>query len=133
MVHALKEGIKVTQLKLVPEQDIVSHFATLFQISPQGFYLRLSRKDLCSSLRDCLSLNKLCNKEIDMYFPLMNMHLDGTVSKTRHTGRGVFDIFVKIPEDTPSYWFECLMDMLISYPHGEFSNLEFLSAQKLDN
>ena len=132
MIHTLKESIEITQVSLIQTADIVASSATLFQISAGGFWLKVYRKDLPQSLKNHISLNALCNKEVDMLLPMMNIHLDGVVIKTKYFQGGVFEIFIRFLDNIPRYWYDCLMDILISYPYGEFSNLELMSSYKTD-
>ncbi len=133
MVHTLKENLEITQVGLSQTSDVIASSANLFQISPKGFYLKICRKNLSQSLKTHLNLDTLCHKEVGMYLPVMDIQLDGIVINTKHIGNGIFEIFVQFLDSIPSYWYDCLMDMLISYPHGEFSNLELLSSYKFDS
>ena len=128
MIQKLKENLEVTKLSPVREPSMVIDSAHLFQISEKGFYIKLKRKNLPSDLKKDLSLNTLLNKEIAMNLSIMNIQLNGVVTNVQHMGSGAFEIFVQCLNDTPKYWYDCLMDVIMSYPYGEFSNVEFLSS-----
>ena len=86
----LKENIKIDLFSLIETSDVIAHKAFLVQISPQGFYLRVDRKDLLSSLKQNLSLNSIHKKDVVLHIPEMDIDLDGVVTQTRHIGKGVF-------------------------------------------
>lgn len=81
--------------------------------SVKGFLVTLNRKDLLpDELKSSLTLESLVGHSISLYLPQMELELDGTVGVTRHCGKGQFEIFVSFSPDTPTYWRECLMDLL---------------------
>ena len=131
MTHTLKETLNISQFSLTSTSDIIARKAALFQVSQNGFYLRVHRKELEKTLRKHLNLDSICNKNVDMYLPKMNLNLDGTVIYAKHVGSGVFELFIKFLDTLPSYWCDCLMDMLVCYPEGEFSQIDLLSSSKL--
>ena len=120
----LKENIKVDLFSFIKTSDVIAHKAFLFQVSPQGFYLRVNRKDLLSSLRENLNLDSIHKKDVVLHIPEMDIELDGVVAYTRHIGRGIFEIFIEFFDNAPQYWRQCLLDMLYAYPEGEFSKLD---------
>lgn len=125
-MHTLKETIKISEFGLSGSANVIAQNASLFQISPQGFYLKIHRKDLPKPLRSHLNLDAICRKEVEMHLPDMNLNLDGTVMKTRHIGRGVFEIFIKFLDTIPQYWCDCFLDALKCYPDGEYT--DFISS-----
>jgi len=125
-MHTLKETIRISEFSLSDTSDVIAQNALLFQVSPQGFYLKIHRKDLPKPLRSHLNLDSICNQEVEMYLPTMNLNLDGTVVKTRHVGQGVFEIFIKFLDTIPQYWCDCLLDALKCYPDGEYT--DFIST-----
>ena len=133
MIQKLKENLEVTQLSLMSNSKITIKSARLFQVSPDGLYINLERKNLPSSLKKDLNLDSLLNKEIAMNLSIMNIQLNGLITNARYTGGGVFEIFVQFLNNTPRYWYDCLMDVIVSYPYGEFSNIELFSSHKLDH
>lgn len=121
---ALKENLKINFLSLMENTDVIAQKAFLFKISSQGFFIKLNRKDLPSNLKTHLNLKPLNEKAVMMHVPNMDLDLDGTIVQTRHLGRGNFEIFVKFFDHVPRYWIDCLLDMLNSYPEGEFSKID---------
>ena len=128
MMHTLKEKVKISEFSLSSTSDIIARNGLLFQISPQGFYLKIHRKDLPKPLRSHLNLDSICSQEVEMYLPDMNLNLDGTVMKTRHIGKGVFEIFIKFLDTIPQYWCDCFLDTLKCYPDGEYT--DFISSMR---
>lgn len=85
----------------------------IINTSVNGFLIVINRKDLINKeLRGGLNLDPLLNESVSLYIPQMELELDGTIAKTEHQGKGVFEIFIKFANDTPTYWRECLMDLL---------------------
>lgn len=131
-MHTLKETIEIAGFSLSKTADVIANNAILFQISPQGFYLKIHRKDLPKPLRSHLNLDSICNQDVEMYLPDMNLNVDGTVMKTRHVGKGVFEIFIKFLDTIPQYWCDCFLDALKCYPDGECTDFEFVPSSKKD-
>ena len=52
----------------------------------------------------------------------MNLELDGKIARTSYIGDGVFEIAVDFSETAPTYWRECLLDLLPD--QGEFESLD---------
>ena len=130
-MQTLKETIEVSKFSLIKTSDIIAKQACLFQISPKGFYVRLNRKDLPKNLRSNLTLRSICNLDVTMHLPQLNFGLDGTITQTQHIGGGVFELFIRFFDNVPSYWSDCLMDMLLSYPKRSFTDeFEILSSKK---
>ena len=121
-MHLLKETIKVSQFSLLKTSDVIAQQAFLFQVSPKGFYLRLNRKDLQKKLKSHLSLGSIRNRDVTMHLPQLNFGLDGKIAHTQHIGNGIFELFIQFFDNVPSYWSDCLMDMLLSYPNRSFTD-----------
>lgn len=122
-MKTLKENIKIDLFSLLDTSDVIAQKACLFQVSPNGFYLRIHRKDLLSSLKKNLSLQSIQERDVTLHIPDINMHLDGVVAHTQHIGRGFFEVFIKFFDNVPKYWRHCLLDMLCCYPDKGFSQL----------
>jgi hypothetical protein len=54
----------------------------------------------------------LVNQRVVLFLPQMNLDLDGTVMRTKHIGKGQFELGIKFSDDVPEYWRECLIDLL---------------------
>ena len=128
-MHTLKETIEISEFSLSKTADVIAESAVLFQVSSQGFYLKIHRKDLPKSLRSHLNLSAICNQDVEMHLPNMDLNLGGTVVKTRHAGGGVFEIFVKFLDTVPQYWYDCLLDALKCYPDGECTDFTLTSIK----
>ncbi len=130
-MHILKEKMRISEFSLSGTSNLIARRALLFQVSPQGFYLKIHRKDLPRSLKSHLNLDSICNQDVEMHLPNMNLNLDGTVMKTCHVGGGIFEIFIKFPDTIPQYWCDCLLDALKCYPDGECTDFT-LASMKAD-
>ena len=47
-----------------------------------------------------------------MFLPQLNLDLDGTIIRTKHIGKGVFEVALTFAPDTPHFWRECLVELL---------------------
>ena len=130
-MYTLKETLPASGLSFKKNSDMIAGRASLFQISKKGFYLRVDRGELSKSLKNGLTLNPLHAKEVSVHLPDLSLGLEGVARRSRHIGRGVFEIFIEFSGDTPSYWSECLMDILMNYPDERPFTEEFEKLKAL--
>ena len=107
--------ILVTEITDLDCYALVAREAYIVDVSSDGFLVKITRQHLeDENLKNNLSLEDLEGKTLALYLPDMGVDLDGTVVRTQHVGRGVFEMALKFSEDTPKYWRECLVDLLPS-------------------
>ena len=107
------DTIHVCDLTSTNTYTVIASDGYIVDASALGFLLQLSRKDLLSKdLKENLTLDSLVGQNVVLYLPEMNLGLDGTISRTAHTGKGIFEIAVEFSDDIPDYWRECLVDLL---------------------
>ena len=120
-MHILRENIAIDDLSIIDTSDVITSKGCLFQISDEGFYIRLNRKDLTSNLRTNLSLNAIHDTDVSIHLPKLNIHLDGTIKHTQHIGKGVFEMLIQFFDCVPDYWSDCLLDMFQTYSNVDWS------------
>ena len=109
----LVEAIHVSDLTSTNTYNVIARDGYIVDASSLGFLLQLTRKDLVDRhLKENLSLNSLVGQQVVLYLPEMNLDLDGTVSRTAHKGKGLFEIAIEFSDEIPDYWRECLVDLL---------------------
>ena len=87
--------------------------ARIIDTSLKGFLLKIDRKDILQEdLKTSLSLESLVGTPISLFISDMELELDGKIKLTRHTGKGLFEVFIHFSSDTPKYWRECLIDLM---------------------
>jgi hypothetical protein len=107
------EGITVTGVTALSPVCLIAREALLINASATGFLLTIHRKALVpKELRANLSLEKLEGESIMMTIEQMNIDIDGYIARTKLVGNGVYEIAVNFTDDAPSYWLECLYDLL---------------------
>lgn len=107
------DQIIANELTSLSNYNVIAHAGNIVDASPNGFLLQVDRKDLLSKdLRESLSLDSLVGHHVVMFLPQMNLDLDGTILRTAHKGKGIFDIVITFSNDVPEYWRDCLVDLL---------------------
>jgi hypothetical protein len=92
---------------------VIAREAVIIDASRSGFLMLIDRKDIVpKDYRENLTLASLVGHQVVMYLPQMNLDLDGTVTRADHKGKGKFELAVTFSADTPTYWRECLVDLL---------------------
>ena len=105
--------IHVAELTSLSGYTVIAHEAVIIDASQSGFLMSIERKQLVpKDFRDNLSLDKLVGHQVVMYLPQMNLDLDGTVTRAKHTGKGRFELAVTFSPEVPEYWRDCLVDLL---------------------
>jgi hypothetical protein len=114
-------GITVENVTAISKFSAISKIGTLVDASSSGLLLIIDRKDLIpKTLRESLSLDQLLGEHVMMRIAEMNLDIDGYVSRSRHIGKGMFELAIDFSLDAPEYWRECLVDLLPS--PGEMSD-----------
>ena len=104
--------VKTAVITLSSEESLLARKAFISKMTPLGFNLTVQHKDLIPlTLRRGLTLNRLLNKNLSLYIPLMDIDLEVKVITTRHLGKGEFEIKTKFLTGLPAYWRECLSEL----------------------
>ncbi len=123
--------LKVAIITLLHEENILAKKAFISHLTAQGFHLLLSHKDLIPlKYKNQLSLDSLINQKLSLYIPLMEIDLEVTVLKTRHLGKGNFEIQTEFLTELPLYWRECLLEL---WPKNPKNSSLLIQSEKRNN
>ena len=107
------DSIEVSELTSLSTYSVVAKRGSIKDTSTKGFLLVVKRADLeVPELKDSMDLSPLVNQRVVLFLPQMNLDLDGTVMRTKHIGKGQFELGIEFSDDVPEYWRECLIDLL---------------------
>ncbi len=100
---------------------IIASNAVMINASTSGFLMHIKRTDfVIDELKNNININTLLNEKIVLFLPQMNLDLEGLITRTKHLGKGVFEVAAQFSANVPDYWKECLIDLLPE--PGEFSD-----------
>ena len=107
------DQIEVTEITSLSNYKVLVKKGFIVDASSTGLLLQVERKDLIpQDLKTNLCLDSLVGQQIVLFLPQMNLDLDGTVNRTVHKGKGIFEIALVFSKEVPEYWRECLIDLL---------------------
>lgn len=93
----------------------IARIGLIIDVSSSGILMHISREDfLPKSLRTSLNIDGLMGENLLMRISQMDLEIDGTVSRTKHLGKGLFELAITFSDSAPQYWRECLVDLLPS-------------------
>ncbi len=119
------EAIEINDLTSITNYSVIARHGRIINASNSGFLVEIKREWLVpEELRDNLSLSSMLGQAVVLFLPQMNLDLDGTITRTKHMGKGRFVIAIEFSHDVPEYWRNCLVDLLPE--PGEFDS--FMSA-----
>lgn len=105
--------IQVNDLTSTTDYAVIATTGLITNASTSGFLLEVSRDHIVrEDLKVNLTLDSTLGQPVVLYLPQMNLDLDGTICRTTHLGKGVFQIAVEFSSDVPEYWRACLIDLL---------------------
>jgi hypothetical protein len=107
------DAIKVNDITSLSTYTLIAKESYIHDASSKGFLMLVHRNDFVSDdLKNCLSLDFLVGQNVAIFLPQMSLDLDGVITRTAHKGKGLYEIAVDFSTDTPTYWRECLIDLL---------------------
>lgn len=106
------EDVYFNELSDLETSLIIAKTGHIVDASSSGFLAVFHRDDADQSLKGSLSLDHLIGTKIALFLPQMEIDLDGIISRTKHIGKGFFEVGVTFSEDIPEYWRNCLKDLL---------------------
>ena len=114
------EGIQVAELRINGYESF-AHKGTIIDISSTGLLIKLHRDDITEKeYKRKFQLNEIVGEQLYLEIDLMELDIDGVVTRTRATGGGYFEIAVDYSAGSPEYWRECLVDLLPNPNEEEF-------------
>lgn len=91
----------------------ICDFGHITDASTTGFKIVVKRNDLSNeSLRGQLNLDGITGTQVALYIPIMDLDITGFISRTKYISNKEFEIGIDYTADAPSYWRECLCDLL---------------------
>lgn len=107
------QGVSVSNITALSQFAMIARCGSMVDVSSTGILLMIDRRDLVpKTLKDNLSLHSIEGEHIMIRISGMDLDLDGYVSRTRHLGKGVFEVAIDFSSDAPEYWRECLVDLM---------------------
>ena len=117
--------IQVNDLTAVMDYSVIAKSGQIVNASPNGFLLQIHRKDILpADLKENLTLDATLGQQVVLYLPQMNLDLDGTITRASHMGKGRFVVAIDFSAEVPSYWRDCLIDLLPAPGEIEYSEEE---------
>ncbi|MCB0362883.1 MAG: hypothetical protein KDD35_09175 [Bdellovibrionales bacterium] len=117
--------IEVAEVTSLSNYKVLIKKGIIVDASITGLLIRIERADLVpDELKSNLTLDSIVGQQIVLFLPQMNLDLDGTVNRTHHKGKGVFEVAIVFSDDVPEYWRECLIDLLPSPGELETDRVE---------
>ncbi len=87
--------------------------AILLNASQDGLLIEVQRKHVIDEeLKASLDHSSLVGEKIVFTIYEMSLELEGTVSRTKHIGKGTFEWLVLFEGDMPEYWIDSLIELL---------------------
>lgn len=115
--------IELSKVVLGINQVRFASGGNLIEVSSSGFKITLNRNELSiQKYRNQLNLDDLVGEEIWIHLNDLDLVIDGTVTRTRFLGKGLFEVGIDYSYTAPDYWRDSLVDLLPN-PH-EFDSLD---------
>lgn len=109
------DKIEVTDVTTLKNYKLLIRNGTIIDASSSGLLMHVDRKDIVpDDYKATLDLEVLVGTPVAFFLPQMNLDLDGKITRTKHVGKGTFEIGITFSQDVPEYWRECLVDLLPS-------------------
>lgn len=91
----------------------LANYGELIEASASGILIHFKREDFVKKeLRSNLNLDSMVGQKVYFNIHEMDLEISGTVARTQFLGKKGFYVAVDYSQDAPSYWRECLMDLL---------------------
>ena len=106
------EIIEVIDLTSLSSYQMVATVGQIVNASTSGFLMYIDRVHLSQqTLRESLSIDQIVGENVVLFLPQMSLDLEGKITRTKHRGKGVFEVAVQFSDNVPEYWRECLIDL----------------------
>lgn len=106
------EDVYFSELSDLDSSMVIARNGHIVDASSSGFLAIFHRDDADQSLKSSLTMDHLIGTKIALFLPQMEIDLDGKISRTKHIGKGYFEVGVTFSEDIPEYWRNCLQELL---------------------
>ncbi len=106
-------GIEISNLHSFGHFGQIAKEAHLIDVSSSGLLIQVHRDAFLSkSLKDSINLDDLIGEPLMFSISLMDLEIDGLITRTKAIGKGWFEIGVDYSAGAPEYWRECLVDLI---------------------
>lgn len=117
------DTIHIESLTSLDQFSLLARRGKIVNASTSGFLLHIHRQDLVPKiLRENLTIDYVVGERVKLLISEMNLEIEGTVTRTKLVGQGVFAVAVDFTKNAPEYWRECLLDLLPN--SGEIDQFE---------
>lgn len=106
------DAVYFSELSDLGTSEVLASSGHIVDASSSGFLILFHRDHSHENLKGTLSFDHLLDSHVSLYLPQMEIDLDGKITRTKHIGKGYFEIGIAFSEDTPVFWRECLKDLL---------------------
>ncbi len=106
------EDVYFSELSDLDSSLVIARQGHIVDASSSGFLAIFHRDDADQSLKTSLTIEHLVGTKIALFLPQMEIDLDGRIMRTKHIGKGYFEVGVSFSDDIPEYWRNCLRELL---------------------
>lgn len=115
------DPIHIDDLTSLDQFSLLARKGRIVDASASGFLLHVDRQDFVPKiLRENLTVDCIINEHVKLSIREMSLEMDGKITRTQHIGEGIFEIAIDFSDTAPSYWRECLLELLPD--RGEFES-----------
>jgi len=108
------EPFDVSDLYFTDKFGAFASKAKIVDVSATGILMQVDRKDLHKKYKKNFNLEDIVGEQLFMQIELMDLDIDGVITRTRSTSKDTFEIAIDYSAGAPEYWRECLVDLLPS-------------------
>lgn len=107
------DPIHIEALTSLDNFSLLARTGLIVDASASGFLLHIKRDDFVPKiLRKNLNVDCIIGEQIKLSIHEMNLEIQGKVTRTEYIGDSIFEIAIDFSDTAPSYWRECLLDLL---------------------
>jgi hypothetical protein len=107
------EQVSVSRITSLRTYSLIASNGLIIDASSSGFLLHVSRKSFGpTELRTNLVIDSLIGEPVVIHIEQMDLDMEGQIVRTKHIGRGIFEVAIDFSDDSPEYWRECLLELL---------------------
>lgn len=107
------DPIHIAEMRTVDSATVLATAGTILNASATGLLIRVSRSALHPSMEQSnRALEALAGEYVVMHIVEMALDIDGKVVRTHRAVPEWCDIAIDYSENAPTYWRECLADLL---------------------
>ena len=114
-VRKLLDPIHISDMQATDRLIVLALYGTILNASATGLLIGVKRGDLSPEMLDpTFPLDVIEGECVTMKIVEMELEIDGRIVRVRHTEQECVEIAVDFTENAPTYWRECLAELLPS-------------------